>query len=163
MDKKGITSAYVTRWFITILVMVYPFYLVLSSIVDIGTSVSLSTNNLENYLLLNRLFYSTNGFFYHDQYTGRTNFEIVDITKFNEETLRNLFGEEGDNTKISLKLVIGGQELYYNKFSYDFIEEVHAQSEKHDMITKNKIVLVRYPDEREEKKLLIVKIGFEKE
>ena len=56
--------------------------------------------------------------------------------------------------------MLGGQEIYYNKNLYDFIEEVHIRSGDYGMAVKNKIVLVEFPDGREEKQLLTAKMGF---
>lgn len=159
MDKKGTISAYVLAFTLTILTLTLPFYFILDGIVKKGIGVSLNTHNLEHYLLLNRIFYSTNAFFYNDPYTGRTNLEEVDFSKFNEDTLENLFGE---NAKIAMKIVLDDNVLYYNKNLYDFIEQVHAKSEKYGISNKNKLVLVRYPNGMEEKKLLMVNVGFEK-
>jgi len=159
MAKRGAVSAFTWVWVITILFILIPFYFVLNAIVERGIDVSINTHDLEHYLLLNRIFYSTNSIFYYDPYTGRTNLEEIDITRFNEDTLKNLFDKES-NTRISFKLILNSQELYYNKNLYDFIEQVYAKSEEYEMVTKNKVVLVKYPDGREEKGLLTVNLGF---
>jgi len=160
MAKKGAISAYTLIWVGTVLFIIIPFYFVLNGIVQKSIDVSLDTHNLEHYLLLNRIFYSTNSFFYDDPYTGRTNLEEIDISKFNEDTLKNLFGEES-RAKTAMKILLDDEPLYYNQNLYDFIEKIHARSEKYDVVTKNKVVLVRYKDGREERKLLTVNIGFE--
>lgn len=161
MDKKGAVSGYTIVWVITVLFIVIPFYVTLSIIVKGGVEVSINTHNLEHYLLLNRIFYSPNSIFYNDPYTGRTNLEKVDFNKFNEDTLKNLFGEES-STKIAFKLALDGNELYYNKNMYEVIEQAHVKSKRYELVAKNKVVLVRYSDGREEKKLLTVNAGFEK-
>lgn len=161
MDKKGTTSAYTMRMALAIMFLALVLFIVLKFIIGKGFYAATNTFDFEHQLLLNRVFYSTNSFFYYDSYTGRTNLEEVDFSKFNENTLKNLFGEEA-NEKISLKISLGDAVRYYNENLYDFIEEIHAKSEKYDITTKNKVVLVKYPDGREEKKLLIVNVGFEK-
>lgn len=159
MDKKGAVSSYTLIWVFTVLLVLIGFYFVLDYVVKKGVDVSVNTHNLEHYLLLNRIFYSTNSFFYSDEYTGRTNLEEVDITKFNENTLKNLFGDES-SARISFKITLDSSEIYYNKNLYDFIEEIYANSEKYSMLAKNKIVLVKSPGGGEEKKLLTVNVGF---
>ncbi len=159
MAKKGAISAYTLIWVGLVLFLIIPFYFVLNGIIQKSIGVSIDTHNLEHYLLLNRVFYSTNSFFYNDPYTGRTNLEEIDFSKFDENTLKNLFGE---NAKIAMQVVLEGSEpIYYNQNLYEFIEEIHYESEKYDMASKNKIVLVKYPDGMKEKKLLMVNVGFE--
>jgi len=159
MAKKGAVTGYTVIWVATVLGILIPFYFVLNAVVEKSVDVSLSTQNLEHYLLFSRLFYSPNSIFYHDPYTGRANLEKVASDKFNEDTLKNLFGDQS-SAKIALRLMLGGQEIYYNKNLYDFIEEVHIRSGDYGMAVKNKIVLVEFPDGREEKQLLTAKMGF---
>jgi len=121
LNKKGLA----THWFMMIgyIMGILAFLTMLGFIVLTSIAKSADTYHMEHYILFNRLIYSTDSIFYHDDSIGRTYIGVVDMDKFDEETFNNLFGK---NDNFGVKLSIGDQatkkDIFYNKNFYEIGE-----------------------------------------
>jgi hypothetical protein len=107
----------------------HAFFRVLFLIVALVTTVlvihsyivaNLDTSNVEERILYYDLFYSPQGFSYTDEFTGRTYAGVVDLSRFNTETLDKAAGFP-KNSRIGAHFVIKDEsgvqqaEAYLNK------------------------------------------------
>lgn len=133
MNKKGLS------YFIMFLVYLIVLSMVLYFIVQIakqGLAADLETKGLEYDLLMNRLLYSPNSISYTDTTIGRTYPGIIDMNKFNEETLNKTFG---DSKRFGMKVNLGKDTIYYNKESYDEFQPL-LWSEKYGSLNQTMFV-----------------------
>jgi len=116
LNKKGLA----THWFMMIgyIMGILAFLTMLGFIVLTSIAKSADTYHMEHYILFNRLIYSTDSIFYHDDSIGRTYIGVVDMDKFDEEF--------GKNDNFGVKLSIGDQatkkDIFYNKNFYEIGE-----------------------------------------
>lgn len=162
-NKKARTSAYTVMWVVTVFCVLIPFYIGIKFIVGAAIESSLSTGNLESYVLFNRIFYSRNSIFFVDDHTGRVYLHIVDSNKFNEDVLKQLFNTT--DVKIGFRLYLGEakKEIFYNKDFYEYAIVRYKKSKDYGAITQDVLVTVLYDDKHIEKDKLSVIAVFEVE
>ena len=156
-NKKARVTVYTWMWVITILFILIPFYVGIRFIVGAALESSLSTGTLENHILLNRIFYSENSIFYTDPLTKRSYPTIVDINKFNEQTLKDLFNETTKPVSFKLTLISNGNtnEIFYNQHLYEYIEPRYEKSKTYDFIRQPVLVTVKDQDTKTTGKLTV--------
>lgn len=122
LNKKGLA----VHWFMMIgyILGIMAFLTMLSYLVINSIALSADTYHLEYYLLFNRAVYSKDSVFYYDASIDRVYPGVIDVEKFYDETLNNLFGENED---FGVKLSIGDEnkyDIFYNKNIYETGEYV---------------------------------------
>lgn len=137
MDKKG-TASYVVGWLMRFFFVLFPAFIVIMFLKAEAINIMVSTHNLENSLLFNRVFYSRNSVFAVDEVTGRLQFGVVDMARFNEDTLKALFDEKSEE-KFGFKLVLEADSMqeiiYYNEKIYKYVEARYGNPQKVNIIS----------------------------
>ncbi|MDP7180363.1 MAG: hypothetical protein QF824_03775 [Candidatus Woesearchaeota archaeon] len=156
-NKKARVTVYTWMWVITILFILIPFYVGIRFIVGAALESSLSTGDLESHILFNRVFYSKNSVFYTNELTKRHYTNIVDIDKFNEQVLKDLFNET--KLQISFKLTLEPEsqpptEIFYNQKLYESIEP-RLINKNYDSITQSILVTIKDEDTYTKGKLIV--------
>ncbi len=108
----------------------------------------ISTGNLGDNIITQRVFFSKNSIFYTDSITGRTFSNIVDHERFSDKTIKELFGDKlREHFGMQIVLSYNGkeEEIYYNK---DFYMLAKSRTDIYGTIDYIRIVNVKNGAER---------------
>ena len=136
-----------TMWIIRIILIGIALYFI-SAIVRSGTTTLLTTNDLDYELLLERPLYNPAGFMYVDPDTHRSYPHVIDLSKFQQTTLDNLFTDTKPFALAYTLYPFEGhapqsiQIVYYNKAQFDIMAPL-TWSQNYGEFQRNKTVLVR--------------------
>lgn len=122
LNKKGAISAVLILTALYCFTMII-FLAILAVTIQQAVEEASDTRHLQHYILYGRIIHSKNSVFYYDGSIGRVYPGVVDITKFYDDTLQDLFGEHNDfGIKLSLKAKT--YDIFYNKELYQIGVEV---------------------------------------
>ena len=139
--KRGSVAAWAMMWVAIVILVITPFYFSLEYLVQNSVKQSMNTHNLENHMLMDRIFYSPNSFFYRDTLTDRLYTNTIDLKKFNEGTLSKLFADDkGISFKLNLDSESRKEEFFYNKDLYDTAEPTYSIWWRYDILNQSKPV-----------------------
>lgn len=137
MDKKGDASEGVL-WVIRIFILVISV-VALTVLVESATSKLNDTHGLEYHIYSFRPIFSDQGISYYDSEVQRLKLGVVDLTRFNDETLEKLFSE-GYPDKFGMRLTLefgsDTREIYYLKDTYERLEPLLFDDRHHEIERK---------------------------
>lgn len=135
MNKKGDLADYI-RWIWRIIMLIL-VSVSLWMIKERAVTKMIDTHGLEFNLLFERVLYSPNGIIYVDADTNRAYPGIIDISKFNEDSLNRIF--QG-GSKFAFRLKLNDKIIYYNEEFFNDAEPLLPL--KYKKIERNEYVLV---------------------
>ena len=157
-NKKGVA----VHWLMmvaTVLFVLIPFLISINFLVTKLITVYVDTYGLENYILINRIYYSKDSFWCSNDVTGRVNPGIVDLNKFNDGVLSRLFDGESQKTtalRLTLKSDEESKEIYYNKEIFDIgFPVAEIEGSRYGVAEQKRFVLVNKEGKLHKAKLLI--------
>lgn len=137
MNKKGVLFDWLI-WSIRITLLAIVIYCIVAITIS-PLEEDLNTHDLDYTFLLNRLFYSPNSISYVDDLTGRVYPGIIDLSKFNEETLNKTLGT---SSRFAVKITLGDKVIYNNKDNYDDMAHL-VWSKAYDSVLTKKYIIVK--------------------
>jgi len=144
-------------WFFYLGVMII-FVISVAFLINRVIDVSLETQDLEKHVLFSRFMLSPNSIFYTDPLIQRTYPGIIDMNKFNMETLEKLYDEES-RTRIGFEIKLEGEEdLHYDENLFDIaFPIITIEGAPYELIEAEGLFLVRQEDGRLSNKKMIIK------
>ena len=166
LSKKGETGVFAFMQVVFVLGLLLSSFIFFGYVTLATISKSVSTHNLEQYILFSRPLYSRNGFFYKNEITHRVEFGVVDILKFENNILEKLFDPKSGSEfafKITLKGATVDKDIFYDEWLYNIIEPIYSKSKKYYLIQESIPVTIRLSDGKEEQGTLTIKEAFKLE
>lgn len=112
------------EWTILVVFLIVPFVLMIHPLKAATIDRVINTHSLDNAVLYHRIFYSPNSIFYRDLYKERVDLGVVDMSRFNDDTLEALYaGQEKRLFAIRIEIELDGErkEIFFNKRYYDYV------------------------------------------